>query len=225
MTVKNRLTIGRWSFPVIEAFWYIYAMQTILTPKNLKSKAWLIRKRPVIKVKVSEHKVICLHLNHRLRWSTRDNTNHSSIEPVLRSLHDPLKVTSSGNDYRKDMTKDDAQIQQMQITSASWLGMCLVNRLTMVCGICNKAIGPRIRDKIRDRYHIARMHVSKQDLDSTYGENKDLRKQRPKTDKTKTRKRIPENKDSVFSLSIMIKDVIKRELSVYKNRVHLLDSS
>ena len=95
----------------------------------------------------------------------------------------------------------------------------------MVCGICNKAIGPRIRDKIRDRYHIARKHVSKQDLDSTYGENKDLRKQRPKTDKTKTRKRIPENKDSVFSLSIMIKDVIKRELSVYKNRVHLLDSS
>ena len=88
----------------------------------------------------------------------------------------------------------------------------------MVCGICNKAIGPRIRDKIRDRYHIARMHVSKQDLDSTYGETKDLRK-------TKTRKRMPENKDSVFSLSIMIKDVIKRELSVYKNRVHLLDSS
>ena len=94
-------------------------MQTILTPKNLKSKAWLIRKRPLIKVKVSEHKVICLHLNHRLRWSTRDNTNHSSIVPVLRSLHDPLKVTSSGNDYRKDMTRDDAQIQQMQITSAS----------------------------------------------------------------------------------------------------------
>lgn len=159
MTIKNRLTLGRWSFPVIEAFWYIYAMQTILTPKNLKSKAWLIRKMPVIKVKVSEHKVICLHLNHRLRWSTRDNTNHSSIVPVLRSLHDPLKVTSSGNDYRKDMTKDDAQIQQMQITSASWLGMCIVNGLTMGCGICNKAIGPRIRDKIRDRYHIARMHV------------------------------------------------------------------
>lgn len=195
MTIKNRLTIGRWSFPVIEAFWYIYAMQTILTPKNLKSKAWLIRKRPLIKVKVSEHKVICLHLNHRLRWSTRDNTNHSSIVPVLRSLHDPLKVTSSGNDYRKDMTRDDAQIQQMQITSASWLGMCIVNRLTMVCGICNKAIGPRIRDKIRDRYHIARMSTCRNRTliplvaKTKTSENKDRRpiKRRPENEYPKTR--------------------------------------
>lgn len=195
MTIKNRLTIGRGSFPVIEAFWYIYAMQTILTPKNLKSKAWLIRKRPVIKVKVSEHKVICLHLNHRLRWSTRDNTNHSSIVPVLRSLHDPLKVTSSGSDYRKDMTRDDAQIQQMQITSASWLGMCIVNRLTMVCGICNKAIGPRIRDKIRDRYHIARMSTCRNRTliplmpKTKTSENKDRRpiKRRPKNEYPKTR--------------------------------------
>lgn len=170
-------------------------MQTILTPKNLKSKAWLIRKRPVIKVKVSEHKFICLHLNHRLRWSTRDNTNHSSIVPVLRSLHDPLKVTSSGNDYRKNMTRDDAQIQQMQITSASWLGMCIVNRLTMVCGICNKAIGPRIRDKIRDRYHIARMSTCRNRTliplmaKTKTSENKDRRpiKRRPENEYPKTR--------------------------------------
>lgn len=195
MTIKHRLTIGRWSFPVIEAFWYIYAKQTILTPKNLKSKAWLIRKRPVIKVKVSEHKVICLHLNHRLRWSTRDNTNHSSIVPVVRSLHDLLKVTSSGNDYRKDMTRDDAQIQQMQVTSASWFGMCIVNRLTMVCGICNKAIGPRIRDKIRDRYHIALMSTCRNRTliplmaKTKTSENKDRRpiKRRPENEYPKTR--------------------------------------
>ena len=39
--------------------------------------------------------------------------------------------------------------------------------------------------------------------------------------KTKT----PENEDPSLSLSILIKDVIKRELSANKNSVHLLDSS
>ena len=37
--------------------------------------------------------------------------------------------------------------------------------------------------------------------------------------------RRPEIEDPLFSLSIMIEDVIKRELSAYKNHVHLLDSS
>ena len=41
-------------------------------------------------------------------------------------------------------------------------------------------------------------------------ENKDLR---------------PENEDPSLSLSILKKDVIKRELSANKNSVHLLDSS
>ena len=41
-------------------------------------------------------------------------------------------------------------------------------------------------------------------------ENKDLR---------------PENENPSLSLSILIKDVIKRELSANKNSVHLLDSS
>ena len=46
--------------------------------------------------------------------------------------------------------------------------------------------------------------------------------------KTKTPKNKdlrPENEDPSLSLSILINDVIKRELSANKNSVHLLDSS